>query len=270
MRGRRESAKRRKYRRKKKKKPKSLAPVGLVLDPVAVVTDVLLPFLRLPRRENGFPLPVPQPQPPAPLVLVPVGALERPAAVPEPSQGLSDVAAAVGEAQLAVPRPWRRREAGLPRRDVFGGRDEGVLVELEFVLGAGGVGVKGVEPRKESFFCANGGENGRRRRRGRKRGENDSGGGVLQTFASLFPLSLSLSLSLSLPRSPFIIAAAAAAAVFILGVADRNLFGLPSRKSGIDLVERVHFVRFQREQRERERGVCEIKKRQRRRSKIEK
>ena len=198
MRGRRESAKRRKYRRKKKKKPKSLAPVGLVLDPVAVVTDVLLPFLRLPRRENGFPLPVPQPQPPAPLVLVPVGALERPAAVPEPSQGLSDVAAAVGEAQLAVPRPWRRREAGLPRRDVFGGRDEGVLVELEFVLGAGGVGVKGVEPRKESFFCANGGENGRRRRRGRKRGENDSGGGVLQTFASLFPLSLSLSLSLSL------------------------------------------------------------------------
>ena len=97
---------------------------------------------------------MPQPQPPDPLVRVPIGVLERAAAVPEPAQGLAEVAAAVCVAELAVRRPRRRREAGLPRGDVLCSRDEEsflFVVALQAVLAVAGVGVEGVEPGNEFF-----------------------------------------------------------------------------------------------------------------------
>lgn len=109
-----------------------------------------------------------QPELPRPLVLVPFGALERPLAVPEPAQRLSDVAraaaaaaasavcVAVCVAELAVPRPRRRGEAALPGGDVFGGRDKVlfVVVVVGFVFWR--VGVEGVE--SEKFFFPERGE----------------------------------------------------------------------------------------------------------------
>ena len=188
-------------RKKMKKKKRKISPVSLVVDPVSVVTDVLSSFLRPPPgREDGFTSVMPQPQPPLPFVLVPVGALERALPVPEAPQSLPEVAAAVGEAELAVDRSRRRQEAGLPSRDVLGCRDEGgvssiFVVEVELVSGVvAGVGVEGVEPGR---ICFSGMEVRRRRMKRRKKGKKPATAVAAKTLALSF---LSRFLTLTLRR----------------------------------------------------------------------
>lgn len=153
---------------------------------------------------------MPQPQPPVTLVPVTVGAGERAEAVAEPAERLAPVTAAavgVGVAELSESGLRRRAEARLPRGDVLGRGDVGVVVVIFVVEGAGRVGIEGVEA------------GGEEEEKGRK-----VFGSEKKMTTTLAPLSSSLSLS------PLLVATAAAAVALVIRVADGGLSGLPGRR----------------------------------------